>query len=129
MSPTQNNSNGWARDPQQPPVAYVAEELVKVPKEKTWKETHGDKQVSHPYSYLLFFGMDAQGGMIPASQLRDRYNQERRDVWANDQGGWDGDEADDEEAEGDSDGGDISNGSPDDGGDMPGGKPGAGNAK
>ncbi len=65
---------------------------MKVPKQKTWKESYGDRQLKHPYSYLLFFGMDAQGGMIPTSQLRERYNQDRKDVWANDEDGWDKDE-------------------------------------
>jgi len=71
----------WSGD-DRGPVAYVAEELVKVPKGKSWSEVHGSEEVAHPFIYLLFFGMDAQGCYIPTTALRESYGQERRDVYA-----------------------------------------------
>jgi len=35
----------------------------------------------HPYAYVLFLGQDAAGDLLACRQLRDRYNQQRRDVW------------------------------------------------
>lgn len=73
-------------DPARPPAAYVAEELLWSPAEEgtTWVQKHGgtaDKDFLHPYGYLLFLGSDNHGDFIPTAALRDRYNEERRDVY------------------------------------------------
>lgn len=49
----------------------------------TWPEVHGYDSFDHAYLYSLFLGQDAQGNMLPIRQLRDRYSQQRRDVYAN----------------------------------------------
>lgn len=53
-----------------------------MPKDQTWAEAHGPEMVRHPYEYLLFFGKDGEGNMIPAKALREGYNQPRKDVYA-----------------------------------------------
>lgn len=62
----------------------------------TWAEVHGGDEFQHPYSYLLFLGVDGAGDLLPVKQLRDKYAVERRDVYA--QGG-DGEEGEEEENE------------------------------
>eukprot|EP00951_Prasinocladus_malaysianus_P022130 scaffold184789_cov37-Prasinocladus_malaysianus.AAC.1 len=76
------NKASWDVSDEMPPVAYVAEELVKVPKEQTWSDAHGSEGVRHPYAYLLFLGQDGEGNMLPVTSLRERYRQERKDVYA-----------------------------------------------
>lgn len=71
-------------DDLQPPVAYVAEELLTCPEledGRSWREVYGlEDELAHPYSYILFLGRDARGDLIPCRQLRDKYNVPRRDV-------------------------------------------------
>lgn len=75
--------SNWGVSPDgRPPVAYVAEELIKVPKDETWKEAHGSDILRHPFEYLLFFGQDGEGNMVPVKDMRERYNQPRRDVYS-----------------------------------------------
>jgi hemimethylated DNA binding protein len=101
----------WPPDPAQPPVAYVADAMLSAPERdepgSTWIEAYGgegqqgggvaafggasrgggqededeDGAFRHPYAYVLFLGQDAAGDLLPCRQLRDRYNQQRRDVW------------------------------------------------
>lgn len=49
----------------------------------TWPEVHGYDSFDHVYLYDLFLGQDAQGNMLPVRQLRDRYSQQRKDVYRN----------------------------------------------
>ena len=44
---------------------------------------HGgyERELLHPYSYLLFLGADERGDMIPTKALRERYSQPRVDVY------------------------------------------------
>ena len=63
------------------PVAYVAEELLD---KITFADFESDDPIvntpfQHPYSYLMFLGMDAGGNMIPCRQLRERFDVERMD--------------------------------------------------
>lgn len=55
-------------------VAYVAEEFLELPAEPDKEE------FSHPYMYLLFYGVDANGDFIPCKQLREKYNAPRHEV-------------------------------------------------
>ena len=40
-----------------------------------------ERELLHPYSYLLFLGADERGDMIPTKALRERYSQPRVDVY------------------------------------------------
>lgn len=62
----------------------------------TWVDVHGADEFQHPYSYLLFLGVDGAGDLLPVMQLRDKYAVERRDVYAPGEGE---DEDEDEEQE------------------------------
>ncbi len=78
------------------PVAYVAEELLDAPQEPaTWVQVHGKDEFQHPYTYLLFLGVDGAGDFLPVQQLRDKFSVARRDVYAPGEG----DAAEDEEEE------------------------------
>eukprot|EP00878_Enallax_costatus_P002909 GHUV01003103.1.p1 GENE.GHUV01003103.1~~GHUV01003103.1.p1 ORF type:complete len:415 (+),score=115.19 GHUV01003103.1:208-1452(+) len=75
----------WSYDAAQPPVAYVAQELLATPEldddGTSWSEVYGPDPLQHPYSYVLFLGQDARGDMLPCRQLRSKYNARRRDVY------------------------------------------------
>jgi hypothetical protein len=55
-----------------------------------------ERELLHPYSYLLFLGVDERGDMIPTKALRERYSQPRVDVFPpsspSEEGGEDGEE-------------------------------------
>ena len=61
---------------------------------QTWLEEHGYDSFDHAYLYTLFLGQDARGNMLPVRQLRDRYSQQRQDVYPkqDEQGSSDDDE-------------------------------------
>eukprot|EP00798_Chlamydomonas_sp_ICE-L_P022438 gene22439-29550_t len=115
----------WQLDLDQPPVAYVAQEMLTAPdlvdESKCWKleygdealehpysyllllmlfspivQEYGDKPLEHPYSYMLFLGQDAKGDYLPCRQLRNKYSVQRRDVHPPSKDGEDG--ADEEES-------------------------------
>ncbi len=48
---------------------------------ETWPEVYGYDSFDHVYLYSLFLGQDARGNMLPVRQLRDRYSQQRQDVY------------------------------------------------
>jgi hypothetical protein len=48
---------------------------------ETWPEVYGYDSFDHVYLYTLFLGQDARGNMLPVRQLRDRYSQQRQDVY------------------------------------------------
>lgn len=48
---------------------------------QTWPEVYGYDSFDHVYLYTLFLGQDARGNMLPVRQLRDRYSQQRQDVY------------------------------------------------
>lgn len=54
-------------------VAYVPEESILLP-------TEPDRGFYHPYMYLLFYGEDQKGDMIPIKQLREKYNAARHEI-------------------------------------------------
>ena len=56
-----------------------------VQEESSWKEEEGDGELQHPWARLLFYGQDARGDMVPTRRLRDRYSQQRRDVYGRDE--------------------------------------------
>ncbi|KAI8477009.1 MAG: hypothetical protein J3K34DRAFT_498324 [Monoraphidium minutum] len=70
----------WEFDAAQPPVAYVAQELLAAPEllddGASWGEVYGTEELQHPYGYILFLGADARGDMLPcrrgAAQRRAR---------------------------------------------------------
>jgi hypothetical protein len=74
----------WKYDAAQPPVAYVAQELLTAPELEddgaAWSQVYGTDPLQHPYSYVLFLGQDARGDLLPCRQLRDKYSARRRDV-------------------------------------------------
>ncbi|WIA21272.1 hypothetical protein OEZ85_000506 [Tetradesmus obliquus] len=75
----------WSYDSAQPPVAYVAQELLAAPELEdegaSWGQVYSPDPLQHPYSYVLFLGQDARGDMLPCRQLRDKYSARRRDVY------------------------------------------------
>lgn len=76
------DAKDWEASWERPPVAYVAEELLQAPEDpQTWPEAHGYDSFDHVYLYTLFLGRDARGNMLPVRQLRDRYSQQRQDVY------------------------------------------------
>lgn len=52
-------------------IAYVAQDNL-------WL-TPDEDEFAHPYTYLLFLGMDSDGDYIPTRQLRERFGSERRE--------------------------------------------------
>ena len=48
---------------------------------ETWVSKHGSEVFSHPWCMQLFLGKDENGDMIPIRQLRDRYRQQREDIF------------------------------------------------
>lgn len=48
---------------------------------QTWPEEYGYDSFDHVYLYTLFLGQDARGNMLPVRQLRDRYSQQRQDIY------------------------------------------------
>jgi len=60
-------------------VAYVPQERL-LPFEDIAEEEVKVREIEHPYTYLLFFGMDKKGNYIPTRQLRDKYNAERHEA-------------------------------------------------
>lgn len=89
------DARDWEYDPHLPPVAYVAEELLRAPEMesegcKSWVEAYGNDPLQHPYLYILFLGMDGRGDYVPCRQLRDKHNVQRRDVYRPGEDGTDG---------------------------------------
>mmetsp|Transcript_10055 Transcript_10055/g.27521 ORF Transcript_10055/g.27521 Transcript_10055/m.27521 type:complete len:283 (-) Transcript_10055:169-1017(-) len=72
-----------------------SQEGPKIGEPMSWVERFGEGTFKHPYEYMLFLGQDARGDYIPCKQLRDRYNVQRRDVWAPGDDGTEDDEDDD----------------------------------
>ncbi|KAF5827961.1 Hemimethylated DNA-binding protein YccV like-domain-containing protein [Dunaliella salina] len=77
-------------------AAGKSQEGPKTGEPMSWVERFGEGPFRHPYEYMLFLGRDARGDYLPCKQLRDRYNVQRRDVWAP---GDDGTEDDDGEGD------------------------------
>lgn len=73
----------WPEDFDQPPVAYVAEELLAAAAMADFgaAEPLVDTAFQHPYAYLMFLGSDGRGNMIPCRQLRDKYCIARQDIY------------------------------------------------
>eukprot|EP00238_Polyblepharides_amylifera_P012537 CAMPEP_0196583184 /NCGR_PEP_ID=MMETSP1081-20130531/42451_1 /TAXON_ID=36882 /ORGANISM="Pyramimonas amylifera, Strain CCMP720" /LENGTH=358 /DNA_ID=CAMNT_0041903995 /DNA_START=166 /DNA_END=1242 /DNA_ORIENTATION=- len=60
-------------------VAYVPEERLLAFEDIKDEDGVEPPGVEHPYTYLLFFGMDKKGNYIPTRSLRDKYKVERFD--------------------------------------------------
>lgn len=87
------DAKDWEASWERPPIAYVAEELLTAPEApETWPDAYGYDSFDHVYLYTLFLGQDAQGNMLPVRQLRDRYSQQRQDVYPKDEPNNDADE-------------------------------------
>jgi hemimethylated DNA binding protein len=73
----------WPEDFDEPPVAYVAEELLAAASLADFgsPEPLASTSFEHPYSYLMFLGSDGHGNMIPCRQLRDKYCVARKDIY------------------------------------------------
>jgi hemimethylated DNA binding protein len=73
----------WPEDYDEPPVAYVAEELLAAASLADFAspEPLASASFEHPYSYLMFLGSDGHGNMIPCRQLRDKYCVARKDIY------------------------------------------------
>lgn len=102
------DSGDWPEDIDEPPVAYIAEELLDAISLADFgsPEPLASPSFQHPYSYLMFLGSDGHGNMIPCRQLRDKYCVARKDVYVEDQE----EEWEDVENEGGPDGNDGGNG-------------------
>lgn len=98
------DARDWRGPEDSPPLAYVPQSRLVWPDDpecwSTWSklDERGEKksgesgrnasslgaderELLHPYSYLLFLGVDERGGMIPTKALRERYSQPRVDVF------------------------------------------------
>jgi hemimethylated DNA binding protein len=103
------DARDWRGPEDSPPLAYVPQSRLAWPEDpecwSTWgrldggeesgeKRDHSDtplplfaslgadeRELLHPYSYLLFLGADERGDMIPTKALRERYSQPRVDVY------------------------------------------------
>jgi len=74
----------WPENYDEPPVAYVAEELLSAASLVDFGSPEplaSTSDFEHPYSYLMFLGSDGQGNMIPSRQLRDKYCVARKDIY------------------------------------------------
>ncbi|KAL4422849.1 hypothetical protein ABPG75_009046 [Micractinium tetrahymenae] len=91
------DARDWPPLGDQPPVAYVAEELLTAGSSADFTSDQPlvDGSFEHPYSYLLFLGADGQGNMVPARQLRDKYCVDRRDVYCPGESRWEDDAEED----------------------------------
>lgn len=92
-------------------VAYVPQERL-LPYEDQVEEGAEVKEIDHPYTYLLFFGMDKKGNYIPTRNLREKYKAERYvdpNEWEDEE-----DEDEDDDNSGGSGGGDSGDGRPSD---------------
>mmetsp|Transcript_13017 Transcript_13017/g.24853 ORF Transcript_13017/g.24853 Transcript_13017/m.24853 type:complete len:208 (+) Transcript_13017:163-786(+) len=59
-------------------VAYVPQDRILAFEDAVGESEMEDvSEVEHPYTYLLFFGMDAKGNYIPTRGLREKYKVER----------------------------------------------------
>lgn len=69
------DSSDWPENEEDPPVAYIAEELLAAAALADFgaQEPLVDTSFHHPYAYLMFLGSDGHGNMIPCRQLRDKY--------------------------------------------------------
>ena len=47
----------------------------------TWLAEHGAAALQHPMRDALFLGVDERGDLIPTRALRDKFRQERQDVF------------------------------------------------
>lgn len=90
------------------PIAYVAQELLQAPEvgpvivlgprkaaikakkwgadwaaggQTSWVEEHGEDRFSNPFTSSLFLGQDERGDLLPSRMLREKFSQERRDVF------------------------------------------------
>jgi len=90
-------------------VAYVPQERL-LPFEDQAEEGVEVKEIDHPYTYLLFFGMDKKGNYIPTRNLREKYKAERY-VDPNE---WEDEEDDEEDNGNDSGDGNSGDGRPSD---------------
>ena len=103
------DARDWKGPEGSPPLAYVPQSRLVWPEDpecwSTWsslddREENSDesdpnapslsqfaslgadeRELLHPYSYLLFLGADERGDMIPTKALRERYSQPRVDVF------------------------------------------------
>ena len=77
------DNGDWPEDYDEPPVAYVAEELLDAVSIADFgsPEPLASTSFQHPYSYLMFLGSDGHGNMLPCRQLRDKYCVARKDVY------------------------------------------------
>eukprot|EP00271_Cylindrocystis_brebissonii_P008228 TRINITY_DN22252_c0_g1_i1.p1 TRINITY_DN22252_c0_g1~~TRINITY_DN22252_c0_g1_i1.p1 ORF type:complete len:416 (+),score=70.45 TRINITY_DN22252_c0_g1_i1:570-1817(+) len=71
-------------------VAYVAEDQLAPLLSKEEQQ----KPFNHPYTYLLFYGTDAQGDFIPTRELREKYNAARHELPYDEDESGDGGEGD-----------------------------------
>ena len=53
--------------------------------ESSWLEEQGNGPLMHPWSDQLFYGQDARGDLVPTQRLRDRFSQQRQDVYGKDE--------------------------------------------
>lgn len=98
------DARDWRGPEDSPPLAYVPQSRLVWPEDPecwlTWGEVDerggsgggaprspffasgaDERELLHPYSYLLFLGQDERGDMIPTKALRERYSQQRVDVF------------------------------------------------
>ncbi|KAK9846385.1 hypothetical protein WJX81_002720 [Elliptochloris bilobata] len=64
-----------------PPVTYVAQDRLVAPVPRTWLAEHGPAVLQNPMRDALFLGVDERGDLIPTRALRDKFRQERQDVF------------------------------------------------
>lgn len=48
---------------------------------RTWLAEHGAAALQHPMRDALFLGVDERGDLIPTRALREKFRQERQDVF------------------------------------------------
>lgn len=49
-----------------------------------WVDEYGGDGFSNPFKFKMFLGRDEKGDFLPARALREKYSQERRDVFPED---------------------------------------------
>jgi hypothetical protein len=68
------------------PCGYVPQELLSAPADEgsSWQQKYTGEPLerfTHPYSYMLFLGIDNAGDFVPVPELRNLYAVARKDVY------------------------------------------------
>ena len=62
-------------------MVYARLTFLNLQPHECWGEEYGGDGFTNPFKFKLFLGRDERGDFLPARSLREKYSQERRDVY------------------------------------------------